>query len=568
MRLSRLVSAPLAIGCVLGFGACAAQTTPPKEPVAAVTAVPTATATAPVGTVTARPAPDPFALPPNLAAEALPPAVASPPPSPSTLAPPPKALPKLPAVCGPYLKRTKTKATSAACADRSQALALLANALEAKPAGALSAAESADTALAALERCAGLPTGTVRAVRAELAPSECGDAIVADAIPTASDPFVRNALHGLALAARLARLGSDPPTLAPPYDLPRVDAFHKKEAGTWMRAQASMIGELGAQSEKLEGYGRALAGVEAGRAYLRVVEAIRGIPIPDLFAKDERAREDYYVGLDVALDPYKSQGTKASLVALGGFAAVGDTSSPRAAAARASLTQAYGGRKLDALDRLLVPVASASAATSVEARLAARLPTFWAGLLLPADVTSRSDVLAAFAERGVPLWQRIGLQGRELSAAESLSLARARFALFRWYWRRVDADELVRAAARVPADQADGRFFLALGLALRGGPAHAGELLAKAPIAAIGIGDVKALDSLSSAGGPHAALAAFDTAFVLTTAPPAGASAAYHLDVAKRFEHAATLLSEPAATRARELATDARAVAKFIETHR
>jgi hypothetical protein len=61
MHLSRLASAPLSIACVLGFGACAAQTTPPKEPVATVTAVPTATATTPVAT--ARPAPDPPTTP-------------------------------------------------------------------------------------------------------------------------------------------------------------------------------------------------------------------------------------------------------------------------------------------------------------------------------------------------------------------------------------------------------------------------------------------------------------------------------------------------------------------------
>ncbi len=98
----------------------------------------------------------------------------------------PKGVAAPPPVCAEYLKNKATEVP--ACADIKAALDALDKALDVAPptsfdtpAAAEAAAKSRDAKLAALESCAAIPSGLVRALRIDLAPAACGD-VLADPI--------------------------------------------------------------------------------------------------------------------------------------------------------------------------------------------------------------------------------------------------------------------------------------------------------------------------------------------------------------------------------------------------
>jgi hypothetical protein len=238
------------------------------------------------------------------------------------------------------------------------------------------------------------------------------------------------------------------------------------------------------------------------------------------------------------------------------------------------LSRLYGGRRIDALDMLLVPALPRAEPTSVEERLAARLPTLYAGLLLDEQAASRPGTLRQLVERGVPLPQRVALRTASLAPEAQALYARARLELGRLYWRAVDFDQAAALAAAAlghggagprppgghPPDGAS--FTLALALALRNGPDDASDMMRKAP-RALPPAQSAALDAVAAQTprGPDAGLAAFDAAFIHQIASPEGAGAAYWNDVAARFHAAATLLSEPAQ---RSLAEDRAKAAEAV----
>jgi hypothetical protein len=460
------------------------------------------------------------------------------------LAPPPGLAP-LPASCDAYTQRKPS--AKVACADPPAALAALDAAL------ARATQSDRDAALADLDGCAGLPAGIARSLRAELAPVECGEAIVEPflkAPPASTSGIVYAAALGQAIASRLARTAQGAPTLAGPHDRAHVVEFTKGPLRSWFEQQAIAIEVISRAAAELPYYGKGVAAIEAGVAELRLVEAVRKAPIPDEFRADQALQSEYYATLDQGLDPRKDRGRDATLVGLRELALVGVIKDARVRRARALLSRLYGGRRVDALDALVLPPLAKAEPASVEERLAARLPTFYAGLLLDEKAASRPGTLRQLVDNGIPLPQRQALRSIELSPEARALYARARIELGRLYWRAVDFDQAaaLASAARTAAPSDDATFLLALALALRNGPDDAADMMRKAP-RALPPAHAAALDAVANAAtskSPNAGIAALDAALIHQLAAPEGAGAPYWQDVTRRFDAAAKLLTDPA----------------------
>jgi hypothetical protein len=479
------------------------------------------------------------------------------------LAPPPGLAP-VPAVCEAFASRKPTGKPS--CADAAAGLGALDAALERSDPG------QRDAALVDLESCRGLPPALARSLRAELAPVECGEVILEPMLkapPPSTDGILYAAMLGQAIASRLARTAHNAPTLAPPHDRARVLEFIKGPMRSWLEQQALAIETISQAAAELPYYGKGIAAVEAGIADLRLVEAVRSAPIPDDFKKDDELKSAYYGSLDQMLDPRKDRGRDAALVGLKELALVGVIKDHRVSQARLLLSRLYGGRRIDALDSLFLPPLPRATPSSLEERLASRLPTFYAGILLDEQAATRPGTLRQFAETGVPLQQRIALKKVELPVDARALYARAHLELGRLYWRAVDFDQAAALAASVrkaggtaPSD--DATFTLAVALALRNGPDDASDMMRKAP-RALPPPHTAALDSVTSAAHANAGLAAYDAALLHQLGAPEGAAATYWTEVARRFHDAAAALSDPASRAAAEdRAKSAEAVAQAI----
>jgi hypothetical protein len=449
-------------------------------------------------------------------------------------------------------------ASPGVCGDRPTLLAALDRAL------AEETPEARDAALAGLQPCAELPVGVVLGLRAEWAPVECADALIGDfaeARRAELGPPLREALVGLGLAAKLRRLVRVPPTVEPPYTKARIDVFIRGTMADWVGAQALAIGELALRGSRLSGYGKGIAAIEAGMADMRFVEVFRRVPLPEEFAQDDALRDAYYSSLDLGLEPRKARGRDAALVGLRMLAEAGLLHDRRVDRARALLSELYNGRRIDALDALLVPALSAPDPGTVERRLAARLPTFYSDLVLgPADPND-ALLLRALLERGLPSWVRTELDQNALHADVWPLYARGLFELGRTYWRAADFARARAVAAAPGKPVADARLVSALSAALERGPKDAAAMMLQGP-APEGIGDVSELDALTRAQGPLAGMAAYDAALILELVPPRSSDAKYFKAVAVRYDRAALLIRDPAKKKlARERAKAARATA-------
>lgn len=468
-------------------------------------------------------------------------------PQKTKLASPPPGLAAAPASCDAFVTRKGKGAP--ACADKDKALAALAAAFEQG-----SSAAQLDEALVDLEGCAGLMPGVVRALRAEMAPIECGEAITAPALvspPPTMSGLVYHALLGQAIASRLARAATGAPTLAPPYTRARVVEFTNGPMKTWFTEQALVIQDVSMAARELPYYAKGITAVEAGVAEMRLVETIRDAPLPDEIARSADLRNEYYGSLDQGLDPRKDRGRDAALVGLRELSLVGVIHDARVDRARALLSHIYGGRRIDALDTLLIPALAKAAPGSVEERLAARLPTFYAGLLLDEQAASRAGTLRQLLEKGVPLPMRSALRTATLAPETRSLYVRARIELGRLYWRTVDFDQAAALASAWPAgvERPEGTtLLLGLAIALRGGPEDAADMMRKAPLSLSAMGKVAALDFVAqkSPPGPDAGLAAFDAALIKQITAAQGADKATWNEVAARFQKAASLLGDPA----------------------
>ncbi|MRG91468.1 hypothetical protein [Polyangium spumosum] len=465
------------------------------------------------------------------------------------LPPAPKGLAAAPKACDVFLKRKLTEAPS--CAEPARALEALDKAL------AEGNVDKRDAMLAGLESCAGLPPGVARALRAELAPMACADVILEPVIaapPKGIDGAVYTTMRGLATAARLSRAGDAPPKITPPYDKQKLLAFINGPMKDWVAEQATAIQALSNDAAGLRYYARGVAAIEAGMADLRLVEAVRAVPLPPELAKEPDARNIYYAELDQTLDPRKDRGRDAVLVGMRDLAAVGVLRDTRLDRARALLSRLYGGRRIDALDALIVPPLPKVAPADLTERLATKLPTFHAGLLLPKDAAAKASVLRALMERGIPLPHRIALKNETPVDDARRMYARARVELGRVYLRAVDFDQAASLYAGLPegARTDEDAFFSALVEALRNGPEDAATMVRSAPVPMLGMGQIAGLDAITKAKGPFAGAAAFDAALIKQITAPIGADAAYFRDVAARFKEAAGLLGDAAQRKSAE----------------
>ncbi len=491
-----------------------------------------------------------------------PPAPARAPARPTGLPAAPAAVPEVPPSCDAYVAHND--ADGAACGqDRSRTLEALDQALATpKPV-------PRDAALAALESCEAFPRGLVRALRADLAPVTCSDALVDPLLAESSRSELRRDLRlpltGLGLASRLSRLVSTPPRIEPPFDKPGLQQFMKEDLWSWVKTQAEAIQQLSAHGAKLEGYGRAIVAVEAGMADMRFVQIMRDVPLPAEMAEDPAIKDAYYGSLDQALEPRKNRGRDAALVGLRDLASTGVLHDPRVARARALLSKLYGGRRIDALDGLILPPLPPVAEATVEQRLAAKLPTFYAGILLSESDPTDPDFLRALLERGIPIVMRRQLESASLDARARRLYARALVELGQRYWR---SNDFSRAAALVKPDKGDSdeaKLLSAIALALEGGPKDAAAMMVRGPLLPEGVGNVADLDAMAQSKIALAGEASYNAAYLLQLVPPTQPDAGFWRSVAQRYERAARLLDDEDQKReARERARAARDTAKAL----
>jgi len=464
-----------------------------------------------------------------------------------------------PAACAAFARRRPAPSASApACGDRAAAIARLDEVMRETDAA------KRDAGLAALEPCAGLAPGWVRALRAELAPPACAD-VLADPLLRAragrATGHVLHALAGLSIAGRLARAVGAAPKLTGPTDKKRLAAYFQGPFRRWVVDQARVVEDLARFGAKLSFYGRGVAAVEAGLADMRFVERARELPVPAEWAKDAELRDVYYGALDQALDPRKDRGRDAALVGLRDLAAVGVVHDARVDRARALLAKLYAGRRIDALDALLLPPLPPLAPSTADERLAAALPTFFAGELLDPAASIRAPVLRAHLVHGVPTRARAAAAGPDLAEDARPFAARAAVERGATYWIALD---FARAAALAGAASGDdARLLAAVAQALRSGPRDAVEMMRAPSPAAFHVGSVAPLDAIAAGSGPSAARAAFDAAALLAVAPPDGAGAAFFRDLSRRYRAATAGLdgAEKAEAAARAASADATAEA-------
>ena len=535
----RVVALLLIVGSTLGCGSGGALPVVPAGPVGSV---PSGTPATSVSTpATPPPAADPFALPagPRDDDTAEPGSLAALDLEPWKKASKAKGVAPSPPSCAAYANRAPSK-------DGADVVAAFA---EKDP-------QKRDARLVALAKDPKTNVLLNRALRADLAPVECADAIVDPLLhstastssapatgASAPNPANVRLLVGFSLAGKLARTAGAPPAMGAIRDKEKVKAFVSGPLKTWLLEQSTAIELLSSGAAGLSGYARGVAAIEAGIAELRLVDRMRSAPVPATW--DPELKSIYEAALDEALEPRKKRGRDAALVGMSDFARIGIIRDGRLDRARALLSKLYGGRRIDALDALLLPdVPPPPASTPNEAALAA-IPTYW---LDNGDIAHAED--PRFLANGVTRGLREQLKKIPEGAPDDLRTpyARARFAMGRIYWRRVDFVEAAYAAK--PSPKPEDRLVLALSLALAHGPNGAAEMMRAPTPAALDLRHTEALDALVGEGGPLAGLAAYDAAHIRALSPPEGAEAAPYLkDVGARFRKAETMLTDPAQKR-------------------
>ncbi len=414
-------------------------------------------------------------------------------------------------------------------------------------------AEPRDLALRCLESAPEAPPGWARALRAELAPRECGDVVVGpDAAVPGAAREISDTLVALGVGARLLRSVQAPPLPPPPFDKPQFLAHFKGVLSPWIVAQAKAVDALSQVGVRLGGYARGVVALEAGLADLRFVEVARQIELPEEMKKDPEIRETYLVALEQALEPRVARGRDAALVGLGELSKQGITNDARLAQVRRRLSELYAGRRLDALDQLLLPALPAADESSPALKIAARLPAFYALKLASSPSVEDPKLLRARLEQGVPpaLWLGALPQG---ASPELATLAqRGLFQLGQvYFW----AEPFARAAAiSTPEQDSSAALVAALAKVLARGPRNAAAMMLGAPTLPPELRDVSAVDALAKAKTPLAGLAELDAAYLRGLAPPAN-DPAFWKEQAARYQRAEKKLdAKPAKAKAAELA--------------
>jgi hypothetical protein len=504
------------------------------------------------------------APPPQVAAPAAPlapaPETESAPPGTESRQPiQPAAVPPPPAEC-----RALVAHATSGCVEAMPPRVALATALEKTGA-------ERDAALACIESAPEFPPGLVRALRAELGPETCADALVT---PTLESPprgmrgDLESVMLGLVVSARLSRLLSDPPRPEPPVTKDRFRTFFAEVLTPWVLSQAAAVEKLSLAGARLGGYGRGVAAIAAGNADLRFVEMVRAVPLPDEMKSDKAVESAYFGALDEALEPRKARGRDAALVGLRAFAELGAVHDPRVDRARELLSKLYSGSRVDALDRLLLPQLEPVDLSSPELALAAKLPTYYANELFDDSGAVSAKLVRAYLERGLPAKLRAKLDA--LPPPSPLRVLHARGALESGlkYFRARDFQRVLALLEKEQLEEG-GRLLAAMAKTLSSGPDDAAALMLKGPFLS-GTGDVSGLDAEAKKKGRLSGRAAFDAAYLLQLAPKPE-DAAFWDDLSQRFIQAEKLLKagpEPdpttAAALARSYADAARATAATL----
>jgi len=463
--------------------------------------------------------------------------------------------------CQDYLSHTGETCTPPALAGET-ARDRLAQAL-----GAAAALER-DTQLACLESDTSLPPGIVRALRAELAPLGCADLIALPYLEPRRaelDRGIEDALIALASAGRLARLVQKAPELSPPFDKAHFMEFFQSTLKPWIVTQAQAIHELSLSATHLTQYAKGVVAIEAGLADMRFVSVVRRVALPKEMNDDAEVRDAYYAALDEALEPRKARGRDAALVGLRELAKEWILVDPRVDRARALLSEVYSGRRIDALDQLLLPALKPALADTTERKLALHLPTFYACYLL-ADATYDTLLLRALLERGLPRSLATHSKPSQFDEAGQDLFTRALLERGRRYFQAEDFKQAAQLSSGNHASPERALYF-ALATSLQNGPRDASELILRGPQLPVGALQVTELDRLAAEkNNPSAPLAAFDAAYLLGLAPPQNDPKFWDAQ-AKRFKSAARILKDPAQKRlAHESGTAAKDTARALSS--
>jgi hypothetical protein len=264
---------------------------------------------------------------------------------------------------------------------------------------------------------------------------------------------------------------------------------------------------------------------------------------------DPEIRETYLVALEQALEPRVARGRDAALVGLGELSRQGITRDARLRDARQLLSELYAGRRVDALDRLLLPALPAPEPSSVAEKLAARLPAFYMLKLESKPKIDDPKLLRARLEQGVP--PAIWLDEQQTKASPELLQLEQR-ALFQlgqlYFW----AEPFARAAAieARPGDP-DAALIAELAKVLSRGPRNAAALMLGPLTLPPDLRQTSGVDALAKQKGPVAGLAEFDAAYLRQLAPPAD-DPAFWRDEAQRYARARSKLPAAEAKLARE----------------
>ncbi|WP_437507228.1 hypothetical protein [Sorangium sp. So ce1099] len=224
------------------------------------------------------------------------------------------------------MRRTPSADASApACATRQKTLAALAAALSAP------SASERGAKLVTLEGCAGLPAGFVRALRAELAPPACAEALVVPMLaapPQGMSRAIYLTLYGHALASRVSRVAPHLPPLDLRASPTREDVVRLAQTLTpeW-EAQKALLDELGAQVLSMPAsYGRTIAASALAEVSLTTVDHlvtwVAG-PSRKLGRAEMALFNAYSLGRYALYKPLVDQAVNAYLVSFRDFAALG-----------------------------------------------------------------------------------------------------------------------------------------------------------------------------------------------------------------------------------------------------
>jgi hypothetical protein len=449
------------------------------------------------------------------------------------LVPDPPGVPLPDGICQGYVAHSCAGGATAATRDALAQALSVADAL------------ARDEQLSCLEGAPELAPGLVRALRAELAPVGCADVISLPFLEPRKpglDRRVEDTLIALAAGGKLARLVQRAPELTAPFDKAHFGEFFQSTLKPWIVTQAAAIHDLSAVGPSLTPYAKGVVAIEAGLADMRFVSVVRQVALPKEMSDDAEIRDAYYAALDEALEPRKARGRDAALVGLRELAKEGVLVDPRVERARALLSEVYSGRRIDALDRLLLPALGPVSDSSTDQKLAARLPTFYAGFVL-SDAKPDAPLLRAFLERGLPPLIAERLNPAELDDAAKDLLVRALIDRGRRYLRGEDFATSVRLSAtgKMTPERA---LYHALGATLQNGPRDASDVLLHGPLLPSATGQVTELDQLAAQKNDSAPLAAFDAAYLLSLVPPQN-DPKFWDDLGKRFDKAARALHVP-----------------------